>query len=363
MKRYTRMTSLAGAMAAGAMLMGCSSDDNLDRFEFPNFPSIAMAGADEDRRADADLTGDALAYQAALIYETTLNFRDYDAIERPLTDEPNGRTDCALDGYVHHDRFTAPYSGSFGEGPVDAEAVTAYGCTVADTEYNAAGERAVVGKLTFFEDEIDCDGVDCTISYNSYVSPDFPYRVQYFGPAGAGQNERLRVELYGVTVDGPGEPIEVGGTARAVLERTQDLLVTNAIGLVSDAGVVSDQTVFTLKMDGGASGSFVRREIAGVNQLQLEGAIGSGSTRDDACVGGRFQVETVANLAVDAGNIVTGALALTSGTGDDAQEASLVFQPNGDVTVTDADGATDTLTRAALEALRTTCFQTVVAKR
>ena len=143
MKRYTRMTSLAGAMAAGAMLMGCSSDDNLDRFEFPNFPSIAMAGADEDRRADADLTGDALAYQAALIYETTLNFRDYDAIERPLTDEPNGRTDCALDGYVHHDRFTAPYSGSFGEGPVDAEAVTAYGCTVADTEYNAAGERAV----------------------------------------------------------------------------------------------------------------------------------------------------------------------------------------------------------------------------
>ncbi len=362
MKRYTRMTSLAGAMAAGAMLMGCSSDDNLDRFEFPNFPSIAMAGADEDRRADADLTGDALAYQAALIYETTLNFRDYDAIERPLTDEPNGRTDCALEGYIHHDRYTYNWPGPYGTGPVQVQQVTSYGCTVTDAEYNAAGQRAVVGQLSFIDDEVTDDGAEQTISYSSWGT-DFPYRVQYLGPAGAGQNDRRRVEVHGVTLDGPGEPIEVGGTDRAVLERAQDLLVTNAIGLVSDAGVVSDQTVFTVRYGGGDDGEFVRREIAGVNQLQLEGAIGSGSTRDDACVGGRFQVETVANLAVNAGNIVTGTLALTSGTGDGAQEASLVFQTNGDINVTDADGATDTLTRAELEALRTTCFQTVVAKR
>lgn len=365
MKRMAKRWPVAGVVVAGLILAGCSDDDNLDDFEsYPSFPLIATDGADADRRANAELSGAALAYQAALIYETTLNFRDFDGIQRPLgAEDTNGRHDCDIDGRVYYDRYSYNVSTAYGDGNVDEQSVVSYGCTVNDPSASST-ERAVVGVLFFAQDqEVTRGSATNSISYTEFGDRS-AYRVQYLTPAGAGQNDRDRVEVHGFTLDGPGTPIEVGGTDRDVQEFTQDLLVTNAIGQVSDDGkTVTDQTVVTIRYGGGSDGRFVRREIQDVGQLQLEGALGSGSTRDASCVGGRFTLDTDVNLTVAGGNITGGTLSLASGSGASAEEATLVFQANGDVLATGDDGASATLTRAALETIRTTCFQTVVAKR
>lgn len=358
-----RPVHAAVLLAAGLALAGCSSDDNLDQFEYPVFPGIHSPAAAEKRQANAGLSGAALAYQAALIYETVLNYRAYDGIERPLTTEPNGRSNCERDGYVYYNRSELPIQTSFGNGRVDVSQVVAYGCTVGDEDDDTT-VRATIGQLNFVNDEVPCaeGGGQCAIAYNSYGSESFTYAVQYLTPTGAGASDWRRVQIQGVTVDGPRAPVEVGGVSRAITERRQNLLIANSIATKTAAGAAEDETVVSLQFGNGVM-PFVLREVVGVNQLELAGVLSSGSTRAESCTGGVFSVETVSRPTRSGTNLTTGELKLTTGSGSSAKVATLVFQANGDVAATDADSVAVTLTRTELEALRTACFQTVKVKR
>ncbi len=350
-----RSLRLAALMiAAGLALGACSENDNLGDFEYPNFPGIKTSAISDEADADADLTGDALAYQAALIYETVLNDRGYDGIQRPLT-EANGRQDCALDGYVYYKKeaigFPLP---PYGNGPFDISQVASFGCTVTDT---GTTMRAAVGELNFSNDDGDCDGTPCAIAYNSYNN----FRVQYLTPAGAGAHAWQRAELHGSTLDGPGDAVTVGGIARDVLVKRQSLTYVNSVSTLTASGAVEGAKTYGIVY--GVGGVFERREIAGVNLIELDGRLTSGSDPGADCVGGELKVTTETGLTVAASNITAGELTLSTGSGDSLKEASLVFQANGDVALTDADNAISTVTRDEIEALRNTCFQTVVVKR
>lgn len=344
MEGLNRVT-LCGLLAAGGLMAGCSSDDNLDGYrEYPTFPSITSTETATKRTTAATLVDDNLAYQAALLYEVVLNNRAYDEVDRPIS-EPDGSVDCQLDGFIYHKKETLNVGTPFGNGPLPVSQVVAYGCTTQET--GSQTEVMTLGQLNVAEGAVPCataTGItgNCDISYTSYGSA-YSYGVQYLTPAGAGVRDWDRVEIQGYAVDGPRE-VEIGGATEEVEEQRQNLLLASSVAKLSATDVVSDEKVFSMQYGstGSDSAPFVMQKLAD-GRLFLDGVLSSGAIGED-CTGGRFTVDTEELLTPVGANITAGELVLKSGSGAGAPTATLVFQANGDV----VSGAT-TITRAQID--------------
>lgn len=356
MRSFNAMTC-AGLVAAGVMLAGCSEDDNIR--SYPSFPGISSIETANKRTALADLSGDGLAYQAALLYELVLNDRAFDQIDRPV-DAPLGTRDCAIGGFAYHNRAPRSIWTSFGDGTMNVSHVVAYGCT---EEENATTERMTLGQFSTALDEVPCaDGPGlCEVAYSTYGG-DYTYGVQYLTKAGAGPRSWQRVEIRGYTTDGARE-VEIDGVDETVAEQRQNLLVASSVATLTAADTVDTERVLSLQYgegDGFSGVPFVLQRVSG-NRLHLDGLLSSGAMGDN-CTGGRFTVDTDTLLTVAGSNIVAGTLTLKSGSGASAALATLNFQANGDVEAVTDDG-TETLTRGNLQGIRDECFQTVAVKR
>lgn len=357
MKPIHAMTC-AGLVMAGVTLSGCSDNDKGFR-DYPTFPGIESQETGNKRAAHADLSGDSLKYQAALLYEVVLNDRAFDDIDRPV-DEPLGTRDCAVDGFLYHGRGSRQISTRLGSGAMNVSQVLAYGCTV----QVGTTERMTLGQFNVARNDLPCAGDPglCDISYSSYGDGYYTYGVQYLTAPGAGIRNWDRVEIRGYTVDGP-RKVDVGGTIETAAEQRHNLLVATSVATL-DGNTVDTERVYSLQYgagDGYTGTPFVLQRLSG-NRRHLEGLLSSGAMGTN-CTGGRFTVETDTLLTVDGSNIVAGSLTLESGSGAGAQSATLNFQAlTGNVELV-TGGGTVTLTRSVIQDLRDECFRTVAVQR
>lgn len=356
---------LWGLLAAGAVLAGCTDySDNVD--DSANPPFIDTAAISEEANTPAGLTTDAgLDYQAALIYEVALNMRGYDAVDRTPIDQ-DSVADCAQGGTLIHEHFDADPDSPYVDGDLPISRVETVHC-VRELDSDPDVTYYADGLLTYSDTETgDCDAAPCPVAYGRFGGLLHPYRVEYADPAGEPDRTRSRVEVDGRYHDGPGESVsDGGGGTLPVAERTQRLTVVNSVEtLVADE--VTGKTVFGLvygdSSEGGPDGRFVRRDVPDTAELFLDGPLASGSDGGAECVGGALTVTTDTRMALDgAGNITAGEVELDNGDGD---TATLEFvNSSGDVFVTGSGGNTQTYTRADIQDLRDTCFQTVPARR
>jgi hypothetical protein len=349
---------------AAIFLAGCDSNysDNVDGSTYPD-QGIDTSTISDEAHMPAGLTlGAGLDYQAALIYEVALNMRGYDAVDTTPIEEASVE-DCDIRGHLLEEFFQDDPDSPYVDGPLPISHSEAVFCgrpleSDPDVAYFADGQ------LYFTETETDdCDAAPCPVAYGHYGGFLYPYQLLYQDPAGEPDRTRSRVEIDGTYHDGPGEsvPGSVVPVQLPVEERTQRLTVVNSVEtLVGDA--VTDKTVFGL-IYGESGERFVRRDVPDTDELFLDGALASGSDAAAECVGGELTVATPSSsrLALDgAGNITAGEVELDNGDGD---TATLTFEANGDVSVTDSASATDTFTRGEIEMLRDTCFQTVPVRR
>lgn len=352
---------LAGLFAATAFITGCSSSDNLNSGrEYPVFPGISNAQTVEKYDRAATLAAD-LPYQAALIYEVVLNGRDYDQITRPVT-LPQGSRDCAVDGFIEHNKSSQTVTTPFGNGPLDVSSVLASGCTVEEADNET--ERMTLGNFVTTAGEVVCEEDDeemCQIAYTLYNGY---YGVQYLKPLGAGVHDWKRVEIGGYTVDGPGvaDLEDAGGAIEAVDEQQQRLVMFSSTAERSATGTATGEKVFALQY-GANSVPFVLQKLVSNDHLRLDGVLSSGVNRDD-CPGGRFNVDPVDDqlLQLTGDDLTSGKLALRVGSGSSLKTATLTFLAGGDVEVVSGTDAPVVVSREDIEDLRTECFQTVPLK-
>lgn len=370
--------TLFGALAAAAVLTACSSSsDNLDQFDVPNWPAIPREDLAEAFNAPASLAAADLAYQAALIYDVTLEGRDYDQIERPLVTTPP-IIKCVDGGRVYYtvkpeQQIVYPF---FGEEGTEATVVNnyAYGCTTPDPDDAAVTLQTISGFDTARVDVACGDGL-CDGAYDLYGDQftGYPYRVRYRSRVDDTTTRTDRVEIDGLHFAGPAEPVDIGGNSFATRGMAQNLLLINAMATQAE-GEDKAETVFAIRYgvngtDGAAPIRFIRRDVTGEPWFFLDGPLRTASTADDRCLGGGIELETTTVLELNTDNIVAGSITLTNGETVEVDEedvpltATLSFQPNGDVTVTDPDGVSETFARGDLESLRNTCTQTVPVKR
>ena len=368
-----------GALAIVAVAGCSSSTDNLDQFDIPNWASIPTSGIAGAFNAPASLAADDLAYQAALIYDVALDGRDYDQIERPLVTTPP-ILKCAEGGRVYYtvkpnQTLLYPY---FGE---DGTVVTvtnnyAYGCTTPDPDQ----EGVTLQTISAFDTarvEMPCGDGTCEGAYDLYgdhtVFIPYPYRVRYRSMVDDVTTRTDRVEISGLHYAGPADPVEIGGNTFDTTGIAQNLRLINAKATQAE-GEDKVETVYSLQYGIPRNNDvdpvrFIRRDVTGEPLFFLDGPLRSASSADDSCLGGGMRLETTTALELNTDNIVAGSITLTNGQtvdvgGEDVPlAATLSFEPNGDVTVTDPDGATTTFNRGDLEALRQTCTQTVPVKR
>lgn len=356
---------LFGLFAAGAVLLtGCDNySDNVDGSPAP--PFIDTSTISDEIHAPAGLTlGAGLDYQAALIYEVALNMRGYDAVDTTPVEEASVE-DCGIKGHILEEFFQDDPDSPYVDGPLTVSHVETVVCgrtLASDPDVTFFAD----GQLFFSDTETatnDCDGAPCPVAFLHYGGFLFPYRLKYSDPAGEPDRTRSRIEIDGTQHDGPGEsvPGSVVPVQLAVEERTQRLTVVNSVETVVGGEVTDEVVTGLIYGDNESKERFVRRDVPESDELFLDGALASGSDGGAACVGGELTVATTTRLALDgAGNITAGEIELDNGDGD---TATLTFEANGDVSVTDSASATDTFTRGEIEMLRDTCFQTVPVRR
>lgn len=370
-----KLTSIA-VVVAGLALTACSSDDNLDQFEYQNFPGIDTSELAGPIHEPAVLSGDSLKYQVALVADALLDLRPYDEVVRPLGDAERGGK-CELGGRQVLQVFAASIdSPHFPDSAVTVSQDTEYGCMTPDT---AGGDtvRNVVGQIAFAQADADCAGDDCTAEYNSYGTQAYPHRVQYLTPAGAGASDWRRVEIHGYSDDGPRQ-VTIDDASRQVYEQAQQLTLVNSIATLSGEGEqqqISDEKNFAL-IYGDASHAFVRSALLDDGSLMLEGPLASASNLGGVCGSGAFSVHTTEPAVVSGGSVTGGTLELVSGNDDDADAdadddavdddavtVTVAFDASGNATVTDGDGASSSVSHAEIENLRAGCLQQVAVKR
>lgn len=352
---------LCGLLLAAAVLAGCNDyHDNTDGARYPDGSIDTGTIADELHGPAALTLGAGLDYQAALVYEVALNMRGYDQVDTTPVTEASVE-DCDYGGHILSEHFQDDPDSPYVDGDLEISHVeTVYCGRPLDSDPDVA--YYADGQLYFSDTETnDCDAAPCPVAYGHYGGFLFPYRMLYQDPAGMPDRTRSRVEIDGTYHDGPGDsvPGSVVPVQLAVEERTQRLTVVNSVeSLVG--GQVTSKTVTGL-IYGNSDQRFVRRDVPDTDELFLDGELASGSDGGAACVGGDFTMTTNTRMALDgAGNVTAGEVELDNGDGD---TATLTFEANGDVSVTDAVGSTDTFTRGEIETLRDTCFQTVPVRR
>lgn len=354
-----RITGFAGLLVVGLLLSGCDNySDNVDG-AYPDVGIDTATISDEVHTPAALTLGSGLDYQAALIYEVALNMRGYDLVDTTPVEEASVE-DCELGGHLLSESFQDDPDSPYVDGPLTVSHVQAVNCgrtLASDPDVNYFAD----GQLYFGETETNnCDADPCPVAFRRFGGFLYPYAMLYKDPAGEPDRTRSRVEIDGTHHDGPGESVsDGGGGTLPVEERTQRLTLVNSVETLV-AGEVTDKVVTAL-IYGDSDGRFVRRDVPDTDELFLDGALASGSDGGAECVGGKLTVATTTRLALDgAGNVTAGEVALDNGDGD---TATLTFEANGDVSVTDSEGSMDTFTRGEIQALRDICFQTVPVRR
>lgn len=377
--RNTHSLYLAGTLASALALAACSSSsDNLDEFDIPNWAAIPTAAIADAFNAPASLAADDLAYQAALIYDVTLEGRAYDQIDRPVPTSP-AVVECDDGGRVYYlgkpnQTITYPF---FGEDGVVATVVNnyAYGCTTPDPDDASVTLQTISGFDTARFD-VPCGDGTCDGAYDLYGDQfhGYPYRVRYRSMVDDTTTRTDRVEIDGLHFAGPADPVDIGGNSFETRGVAQNLIIINAMATQVE-GEAAEESVFAIRYGRTGNGDdippvrFVRRDVTGEPLFFLDGPLRSASSADESCLGGGIHLETTDALELNADNIVAGSITLTNGETETVGEdevpltATLMFEANGDVTVTDPDGMSNTFARGDLETLRQTCTQTVPVKR
>ena len=366
--RNTHSLYLAGTLASALALGACSSSsDNLDEFEFPNWAGIPTSALSEAHHASASLAVDDLAYQAALIYDVALEGRDFDQVERPF--EATSFRHCELGGRLYPDLIQGwtISSNYFEATTIDVSSQFSYGCVEPDPD-DAAVTVSTMGQVSTSRFEVACEGGTCPAMFDSFGGS-YPYRVRYQSDIDETTTRTDRVEISGNNVGGPDTPVEIDGTERAV-QATALFLDMRSATSTQTGEDDPQETIFWISYGtGNGDDRFIWRDVVDQPEFFMDGVLRSASSADESCLGGGIHLETTDALELNADNIVAGSITLTNGETETVGEdevpltATLVFEANGDVTVTDPDGMSNTFARGDLETLRQTCTQTVPVKR
>lgn len=386
---YKNQIRLMAAGLAGLLLAGCSSSDNLEEWTYATFPVINTASIIPQLNAYTDLDDvEQLAYQAALIYETVLNPHGYDEVNRTLP-APSQREHrkwlrCPIDGRIWYERVNSSGAVSgyphLGSGSRVMSQVNTFGCYFTDDQ-EPQNEIITHGALGFLDDEVD--GHD--VSYTAFAN----YALQYISEPAVEETLVRRAEIDGYYVEGPidvdasnpdGNPVggSFEGDTAVQIERRQRLRYATYVE--HDDGTDRDPTIVVIHrgLTGVGGGAFWLRNSPGETAFRMAGPLASASmTEADVCGHGRIDVSTLAELSLTGNNIVAGELLLRgalvdeddANAGGDEDESTteperhnvtFSFAANGDVQVNDANGDSVVLIeRAAIDAVRDACFQTV----